>query len=147
MCHALLVNAQVVGSAIAISLLTYGAVPLWAGVIITAVASFVLLLLERLGVRWLEALFAVFIGLMAVAFGVMYVLAGVPTARVLEGADPAAFPAHRMTCLPCLSRNPWGVRLLERLEALPQSSGTATPTDNSGFVSWRQALGQPKACA
>lgn len=33
-----------------------------------------------------QALFAVFIGLMAVAFGVMYVLAGVPTARVLEGA-------------------------------------------------------------
>ena len=87
--HYLPVHVQVVGSAIAITLLTYGAVPLWAGVIITAVASFVLLLLERLGVRWLEALFAVFIGLMAVAFGVMYVLAGVPTARVLEGADPA----------------------------------------------------------
>ena len=47
-------RAQVVGSAIAITLLTYGAVPLWVGVIITAVASFVLLLLERLGVRWLE---------------------------------------------------------------------------------------------
>ena len=76
---------QVVGSAIAISLLSYGAVPLWAGVIVTAVASFVLLLLERLGVRYLEALFAVLIGLMAVAFGVMYVLAGVPTAEVLEG--------------------------------------------------------------
>ncbi|CAK0786787.1 hypothetical protein CVIRNUC_010001 [Coccomyxa viridis] len=76
---------EVVGSAIAISLLSYGTVPLWAGVIVTAVASFVLLLLERLGVRYLEALFAVLIGLMAVAFGVMYVLAGVPTAEVLEG--------------------------------------------------------------
>jgi len=76
---------QVVGSAIAITLLTYGAVPLWAGVILTAFASFVLLLLERLGMRWLEALFAVLIGLMAVSFGVMYVLAGVPTAKVLEG--------------------------------------------------------------
>lgn len=76
---------QVVGSAIAITLLTYGAVPLWAGVILTAFASFVLLLLERLGVRWLEALFAVLIGLMAISFGVMYVLAGVPTAKVLEG--------------------------------------------------------------
>ena len=50
---------QVVGSEMAISLLTYGAVPLWAGVIVTAFASFILLLLERLGVRYLEALFAV----------------------------------------------------------------------------------------
>jgi natural resistance-associated macrophage protein len=75
-----------VGSAIAISLLTYGAVPLWAGVLITAVASFLLLLLERLGVRHLEALFAVLIGVMALSFGVMYVLADVPTLQVLEGA-------------------------------------------------------------
>ncbi len=81
----IILTMQVVGSAIAISLLSYGTVPLWAGVIVTAVASFVLLLLERLGVRYLEALFAVLIGLMAVAFGVMYVLAGVPTAEVLEG--------------------------------------------------------------
>ena len=116
MCHALLAHAQVVGSAIAISLLTYGAVPLWAGVIVTAVASFVLLLLERLGVRWLEALFAVFIGLMAVAFGVMYVLAGVPTARVLEGAAPAVFPAYCIRCLLCVSRQSWDVRLLKTLE-------------------------------
>ncbi len=80
------------GSAIAVSLLTYGAVPLWAGVLITAVASFLLLLLERLGVRNLEALFAVLIGVMAVAFGVMYVLAGVPTADVIEGA-----PSHTVS--------------------------------------------------
>lgn len=77
---------QVVGSAIAVSLLTYGAVPLWAGVLLTAVASFVLLLLERLGIRNLEALFAVLIGVMAVSFGVMYIMAGVPTAAVIEGA-------------------------------------------------------------
>ena len=97
---------QVVGSAIAISLLSYGTVPLWAGVIVTAVASFVLLLLERLGVRYLEALFAVLIGLMAVAFGVMYVLAGVPTAEVLEGAACCPISAWqcylpRQSCLLC----------------------------------------------
>jgi natural resistance-associated macrophage protein len=76
----------VVGSAIAISLLTYGAVPLWAGVLITVVSSFLLLLLERLGVRHLEALFAILIGTMALSFGIMYVLADVPTLQVLEGA-------------------------------------------------------------
>lgn len=78
------------------SLLTYGAVPLWAGVIITAVASFVLLLVERLGVRHLEALFAVLIGVMAVSFGVMYVLAGVPTENVIEG-EP--FPLLMRSCV------------------------------------------------
>lgn len=77
---------QVVGSAIAISLLSYNAVPLWAGVLLTAVASFLLLLLEQFGVRRLEALFAALIGTMALSFGVMYVLAGVPTAAVAEGA-------------------------------------------------------------
>jgi natural resistance-associated macrophage protein len=77
---------QVVGSAIAISLLTYNRVPLWAGVLLTAVASFLLLLLEQFGVRFLEALFAALIGTMAAAFGVMYVLAGVPTPAVVEGA-------------------------------------------------------------
>lgn len=85
-------RAQVVGSAIAISLLTYGLVPLWAGVLITAVASFLLLLLERLGVRHLEALFAVLIGTMAASFGVMYILAEVPTAQVLEGKALLKFP-------------------------------------------------------
>ncbi len=88
------------GSAIAISLLTYGAVPLWAGVLITAVASFMLLLLERWGVRNLEALFAVLIGVMAVAFGVMYILAGVPTEDVLIGEAPR--PLGYALC-PCLS--------------------------------------------
>ena len=83
--HAGMHGAQVVGSAIAISLLTYNAVPLWAGVVITAVASFLLLLLEQAGVRFLEAVFAVLIGTMAVSFGIMYVLAGVPTAKVVEG--------------------------------------------------------------
>ena len=52
----------------------------------TAVDSFALLLIERLGVRNLEAVFAVLITTMAVSFGVMYVLAGVPTAEVVEGA-------------------------------------------------------------
>ena len=60
--------------------------PLWAGVLVTAVDSFALLLIERLGVRNLEAVFAVLITTMAASFGVMYVLAGVPTAEVVEGA-------------------------------------------------------------
>ena len=47
---------EVVGSAIALSLLTGGRLPLWAGVLITAVVSFGLLFIERFGVRcvWLQ---------------------------------------------------------------------------------------------
>ena len=85
-------RAQVIGCAIALSLLTYGAVPLWAGVLVTAVDSFALLLIERLGVRNLEAVFAVLITTMAASFGVMYVLAGVPTAEVAEGAHCVRVP-------------------------------------------------------
>ena len=103
------VHAQVIGCAIALSLLTWGAVPLWAGVLVTAVDSFALLLIERLGVRNLEAVFAVLITTMAVSFGVMYVLAGVPTAEVVEGARQVQGLAGRFRvhpvwnmCAPCL---------------------------------------------
>ena len=79
---------EVIGSAIAILLLTNGVVPLWAGVLITAADSFAILLVERLGVRLLEAVFGGLISIMAISFGVMYFIAGVPTARVLEGVLP-----------------------------------------------------------
>lgn len=48
---------EVIGSAIAIYLLSRQAVPLWAGVLITAVDTFLFLLIERLGVRKLEYFF------------------------------------------------------------------------------------------
>ena len=120
--------AQVVGSAIAISLLTYNAVPLWAGVLITAVASFLLLLLEQAGVRLLEAVFAVLIGTMALSFGVMYVLAGVPTARVVEGGA-------RGTCIHVLS-----ILLHVRVGRGPSSRRLAAQ------LSFAYPLGQPEGC-
>ena len=57
----------------------------YAGVIITAVDSFLLLLIDRLGVRNLEAMFGVLVGVMAVAFGYMFADAGVNYGHVLEG--------------------------------------------------------------
>ena len=80
---------EVIGSAIAILLLTNGRVPIWAGVLITAADSFAILLVERLGVRLLEAVFGGLIGVMAISFGVMYFWAEVPTGTVLEGKSPA----------------------------------------------------------
>ncbi|KAK9012120.1 hypothetical protein V6N11_040189 [Hibiscus sabdariffa] len=63
---------EVIGSAIAIKILSNGALPLWAGVVITAFDCFIFLFLENYGVRKLEAFFAVLIATMAVSFAWMF---------------------------------------------------------------------------
>ncbi|XLS92412.1 hypothetical protein HN51_068420, partial [Arachis hypogaea] len=63
---------EVIGSAIAIRILSNGFVPLWAGVVITALDCFIFLFLENYGVRKLEAFFAVLIGIMALSFAWMF---------------------------------------------------------------------------
>ncbi|GFP99521.1 metal transporter nramp3 [Phtheirospermum japonicum] len=63
---------EVIGSAIAIKILSRGFLPLWAGVIITAFDCFIFLFLENYGVRKLEALFAVLIATMAISFAWMF---------------------------------------------------------------------------
>nr|KJB48640.1 hypothetical protein B456_008G079600 [Gossypium raimondii] len=56
----------------AIKILSNGALPLWAGVLITASDCFIFLFLENYGVRKLEAFFAVLIATMAVSFAWMF---------------------------------------------------------------------------
>lgn len=63
---------EVIGSAIAIKIISNGVLPLWAGVLITACDCFIFLFLENYGVRKLEALFAVLIATMAVSFAWMF---------------------------------------------------------------------------
>ncbi|XP_047321486.1 metal transporter Nramp3-like [Impatiens glandulifera] len=63
---------EVIGSAIAIKILSNGFIPLWAGVVITACDCFIFLLLENYGVRKLEAVFAVLIATMAISFAWMF---------------------------------------------------------------------------
>ncbi|CAI9115915.1 OLC1v1016928C1 [Oldenlandia corymbosa var. corymbosa] len=63
---------EVIGSAIALKILSRGWLPLWAGVLITASDCFMFLLLENYGVRKLEAVFAVLISTMAVSFAWMF---------------------------------------------------------------------------
>ncbi|KAF7141621.1 hypothetical protein RHSIM_Rhsim06G0058600 [Rhododendron simsii] len=63
---------EVIGSAIAIKILSNGVLPLWAGVIITASDCFMFLFLENYGVRKLEAVFAVLISTMALSFAWMF---------------------------------------------------------------------------
>ncbi|CAM8884563.1 unnamed protein product [Rhodiola kirilowii] len=63
---------EVIGSAIAIKILSNGYLPLWAGVVITACDCFIFLFLENYGVRKLEAVFAVLIATMALSFAWMF---------------------------------------------------------------------------
>uniref|UniRef100_A0A5B7A8W1 Putative metal transporter Nramp3 n=1 Tax=Davidia involucrata TaxID=16924 RepID=A0A5B7A8W1_DAVIN len=63
---------EVIGSAIAIKILSNGVLPLWAGVLITAFDCFFFLFLENYGVRKLEAVFAVLIATMALSFAWMF---------------------------------------------------------------------------
>ncbi|XVE55810.1 hypothetical protein DITRI_Ditri03aG0187000 [Diplodiscus trichospermus] len=63
---------EVIGSAIAIQILSNGALPLWAGVLITASDCFIFLFLENYGVRKLEAVFAILIATMALSFAWMF---------------------------------------------------------------------------
>ncbi|KAK9269885.1 hypothetical protein L1049_025458 [Liquidambar formosana] len=63
---------EVIGSAIAIKILSHGALPLWAGVVITASDCFLFLFLENYGVRKLEAVFAVLIATMGLTFAWMF---------------------------------------------------------------------------
>ncbi|PIN22106.1 Mn2+ and Fe2+ transporters of the NRAMP family [Handroanthus impetiginosus] len=63
---------EVIGSAIAIQILSRGLLPLWAGVLITASDCFMFLLLENYGVRKLEAVFAFLISTMALTFAWMF---------------------------------------------------------------------------
>lgn len=76
---------EVIGSSIAIEVLTGGKVPLYIGVIISALAAFIFLFIERLGVRKLEAFFGMLISVMCFCFGYMYFCVGVDQVQVIEG--------------------------------------------------------------
>nr|AKQ44372.1 natural resistance-associated macrophage protein 4h [Sedum alfredii] len=63
---------EVIGSAIAVKILSNGYLPLWACVVVTACDCFIFLFLENYGVRKLEAVFAVLIATMAISFAWMF---------------------------------------------------------------------------
>ena len=59
-----------IGSAIALLLLSRGAIPLWGGVLLSVAVSFSMLLVERCGIRQLEGLFGGLITIMVGSFAV-----------------------------------------------------------------------------
>lgn len=76
---------EVLGSAVAINLLSNGYIPLWAGCIITASDTFTFLLIERFGVTKLEFLFGALITTMAITFGIEYGMEKPSSADVAKG--------------------------------------------------------------
>ncbi|ESO96724.1 hypothetical protein LOTGIDRAFT_143684 [Lottia gigantea] len=76
---------EVIGTAIAIYLLSDGKVPLYAGVIITIADTFTFLLLDKYGLRKLEGFFAFLILVMAVTFGYEYIVVAPNQAQVVKG--------------------------------------------------------------
>ncbi|KAF0884982.1 NRAM2 protein, partial [Crocuta crocuta] len=78
---------EVIGSAIAINLLSVGRVPLWGGVLITIADTFVFLFLDKYGLRKLEAFFGFLITIMALTFGyeASYVTVKPSQSQVLKG--------------------------------------------------------------
>lgn len=76
---------ETVGCALAISMLTDGRVPLWAGCVLVSVTAFGLLLLERVGFRQLEALFGGLIAVEAVCMGINFFQAPIAAVDVAKG--------------------------------------------------------------
>ncbi|XP_034731546.1 natural resistance-associated macrophage protein 2-like isoform X1 [Etheostoma cragini] len=76
---------EVIGCAIAFSLLSSGRIPLWGGVLITIIDTFVFLFLDKYGLRKLEAFFGLLITIMAITFGYEYVTVSPDQGQLLKG--------------------------------------------------------------
>ncbi|KAL2077412.1 hypothetical protein ACEWY4_026916 [Coilia grayii] len=76
---------EVIGCAIAFSLVSGGRIPLWGGVLITISDTFLFFFLERFNLRKLEAFFFFLITIMAVTFGYEYVVVAPNQGEVVKG--------------------------------------------------------------
>ncbi|CAB0038380.1 unnamed protein product [Trichogramma brassicae] len=59
--------------------------PLWAGVLLTIIDTFTFMYLDKYGMRKVELLFGIFIGIMALTFGYEYVVSAPPQDELLKG--------------------------------------------------------------
>uniref|UniRef100_W5M874 Solute carrier family 11 member 2 n=1 Tax=Lepisosteus oculatus TaxID=7918 RepID=W5M874_LEPOC len=76
---------EVIGCAIAFNLLSVGRIPLWGGVLITIIDTFVFLFLDKYGLRKLEAFFGFLITIMGLTFGYEYVMVKPDQGELLKG--------------------------------------------------------------
>ena len=80
--------AEVVGTAIGLNLLF--AIPLEIGVVITALDVFLILYLQKLGFRWIEAFIICLLGVIAICFGVQIAMADPEWGAVIKGFAPTS---------------------------------------------------------
>lgn len=78
--------AEIIGTAIGLNLL-FG-IPLEIGVLITAVDVFLILALQALGFRWIEAFVVALLGVIAACFGVQIAMADPDWGAVIRGFAP-----------------------------------------------------------
>ncbi|XP_014351320.1 natural resistance-associated macrophage protein 1 [Latimeria chalumnae] len=76
---------EVIGTAIALNLLSVGRIPLWGGVLITIVDTLVFLFLDKYGLRKLELFFCLLIAIMAITFGYEYGVVRPDQKELLKG--------------------------------------------------------------
>jgi manganese transport protein len=79
--------AEVIGTAIGLQLL-FG-IPLAIGVIVTALDVFLILLLQSIGFRWIEAFVITLLGVIALCFGIQVALAHPDWGAALQGFLPS----------------------------------------------------------
>ncbi len=79
--------AEIIGTAIGLQLL-FG-IPLWAGVALTALDTLLILWMQRLGFRWIEAFVIALLGVIAVCFAVQIAMAQPNWGGVLRGFAPS----------------------------------------------------------
>jgi manganese transport protein len=78
--------AEVIGTAIGLNLI-FG-IPIEVGVIVTALDVFLILYLQRIGFRWIEALIMTLLGVIAVCFAIQIALADPVWGEVIKGFAP-----------------------------------------------------------
>lgn len=76
---------QVLGSALALNILSDGHIAIWVAILITAADVFLFLLLEGKGIRTLEAIFAIFISIMGFSFFYMFIRADPDKIEIIKG--------------------------------------------------------------
>jgi natural resistance-associated macrophage protein len=88
---------EVIGTAIALFLLSLGHIPLWAGVLITIFDTFFFLFLDKYGLRKLEFFFAFLITVMAITFGFEFFSAQIDYLELVKGLFIPRVPAGKVT--------------------------------------------------
>ncbi|KAG0725104.1 Protein Malvolio [Chionoecetes opilio] len=76
---------EVIGTSIALYIVSNKAIPLWGGVLLTVADTFTFLSLDRYGLRKLEAFFGFLITVMAITFGYQYGVSAPDQVAVLKG--------------------------------------------------------------